>query len=67
MEQDFARQMARDQALVEEYLSGVFRTGERYADLQEAMEYSLLSGGKRGRPVLTEIRRTRCPLPAVWR
>ena len=53
MEQDFARQMARDQALVEEYLSGVFRTGERYADLQEAMEYSLLSGGKRVRPVLT--------------
>ena len=38
MEQDFARQMARDQALVEEYLSGVFRPGARYAALQEAME-----------------------------
>ena len=53
MEKDFTQQMAQDQAMIEEALAGVFRTQERYADLQEAMEYSLLAGGKRIRPVLT--------------
>ena len=52
MEKDFSLLLARDQAMIEEYLSGLFRTEARYADLQEAMEYSLLSGGKRLRPVL---------------
>ncbi len=53
MEKDFTVQMKRDQELIERALSEVFRDGERYADLQEAMEYSLLAGGKRIRPVLT--------------
>ena len=53
MEKDFTLLMARDQAMVEERLSGLFRRETRYADLQEAMEYSLLAGGKRIRPVLT--------------
>jgi geranylgeranyl diphosphate synthase type II len=37
---------------VEDYLAQAFREDERYADLQEAMEYSLLAGGKRLRPIL---------------
>lgn len=53
MEKDFTVQMKRDLELIERALSEVFRDGERYADLQEAMEYSLLAGGKRIRPVLT--------------
>ena len=53
MEKDFTLLMARDRTLIEEWLAGVFREGQRCADLQEAMEYSLLAGGKRIRPVLT--------------
>ncbi len=53
MEKDFTLLLARDQAMIETYLSDVFQNDPRYADLQEAMEYSLLSGGKRLRPVLT--------------
>lgn len=53
MEKDFISLMACDRAMIEEYLTGIFREANRYADLQEAMEYSLLSGGKRIRPVLT--------------
>lgn len=53
MEKDFTERMARDRALVEEYLGKAFASESRYADLQEAMEYSLLAGGKRIRPVLT--------------
>lgn len=53
MGKDFTALMARDRAAVEEYLSKAFAAEARYADLQEAMEYSLLSGGKRIRPVLT--------------
>ncbi len=52
MEKDFTAIMDRDRALVEAVLEGAFQSGPRYADLQEAMEYSLLSGGKRIRPVL---------------
>ena len=52
MEKDFTHQLAQDQAMIEEALAGVFRGEERYADLQEAREYSLLAGGKRIRPVL---------------
>lgn len=52
MEQNYSIRMARDLTLIEEYLSGVCREGARYADLQEAMEYSLMAGGKRIRPVL---------------
>ena len=53
MEFDFTQQMAQDAALVQEALGGLFRGDARYAALQEAMEYSLLAGGKRVRPVLT--------------
>lgn len=53
MEKDFTVLISRDRTLIEEYLTKIFREESRYADLQEAMEYSLLAGGKRIRPVLT--------------
>jgi len=53
MEKDFTALMDRDRAMVETALEAAFQDGPRYADLQEAMEYSLLNGGKRIRPVLT--------------
>lgn len=53
MEKDFTLLMTRDRTMVEDALAGIFREEPRYADLQEAMEYSLLAGGKRIRPVLT--------------
>ena len=36
----------------EDFLGGLFSTGAPYGRLQEAMNYSLLAGGKRVRPVL---------------
>ena len=53
MDKDFTDQMAQDRALIEERLREIFAGDVRYADLQESMEYSLLAGGKRIRPVLT--------------
>lgn len=53
MEKDFTQQMARDRALIEQRLREIFAEDVHYADLQESMEYSLLAGGKRIRPVLT--------------
>mgnify|MGYP001783352524 FL=1 len=38
---------------VEEFLGGLFPGKPHWADLYESMRYSLLSGGKRIRPVLT--------------
>ena len=38
---------------VQTYLEGLFLEERPYGRLQEAMRYSLLSGGKRVRPVLT--------------
>ena len=38
---------------IEEYLNGLFAEKPHWADLYEAMRYSLLSGGKRLRPVMT--------------
>ena len=38
---------------IEAYLGGLFLSSAPYHELQEAMRYSLLSGGKRIRPVLT--------------
>lgn len=38
---------------VEDYLSGLFADKPHWADLYDAMRYSLLAGGKRIRPVLT--------------
>ena len=53
MEQDvFQRRLEEDRKLVEEALHQVCQGWRRYADLTEAMEYSLLAGGKRIRPVL---------------
>ncbi len=53
MGKDFTVLMARNQAMVEDCLARAFASEPRHADLQEAMEYSLLSGGKRIRPILT--------------
>ena len=53
MENNFTDKMARDRVLIEDYLKKAFAAEPRYADLQEAMEYSLLAGGKRIRPILT--------------
>ena len=52
MSEVFKQQMKNDAARIETYLASAFRDDERYSDLQEAMEYSLLAGGKRLRPVL---------------
>lgn len=52
MSEQFKQQMKCDREAVETYLANAFRADERYADLQDAMEYSLLAGGKRLRPVL---------------
>lgn len=52
MEQHYSERMAQDLEQIEHYLGDLCRAGERYADLQEAMEYSLMAGGKRIRPVL---------------
>lgn len=38
---------------IEEYLNGLFAEKPHWEDLYEAMRYSLLSGGKRLRPVMT--------------
>lgn len=38
---------------IEEYLNSLFKTDTHWADLYDAMRYSLLAGGKRIRPVLT--------------
>jgi len=52
MEKHFTELMVQDVALVEEALAALFRGDACYADLQDAMNYSLLAGGKRIRPVL---------------
>ena len=53
MSLEFERRLAGDQKRIEEALGAIFLEDDRYADLQEAMEYSLMAGGKRVRPVLT--------------
>ncbi len=53
MKKEFTDILEGDRQRVETYLEKIFREDVRYADLQEAMEYSLLSGGKRIRPILT--------------
>ncbi len=45
--------MMEDQEQIEGRLAACFRDREPMADLYDAMEYSLLGGGKRIRPVLT--------------
>ena len=53
MENNFTDRTAQDRALIEACLAGAFAAETRHADLQEAMEYCLLAGGKRIRPILT--------------
>ena len=53
MEKGFTEVMSRDHAMIEACLASAFSAERRHANLQEAMEYSLLAGGKRIRPVLT--------------
>lgn len=50
---DTKKQLAADQALVEEALAHYVEQWPELGDLKSAMAYSLLSGGKRIRPVLT--------------
>ncbi len=50
---DMKTQLAADQALVEAALARYAEQWPALGDLQKAMAYSLLSGGKRIRPVLT--------------
>ena len=49
----FKEQMQADLEMIEEELKASFRGRPAHADIYDAMNYSLLSGGKRIRPVLT--------------
>lgn len=53
MEKSFTDIMNQDLEMIEAYLENAISGERHYADLQEAMNYSLLAGGKRIRPVLT--------------
>ena len=50
---EFEQRYKLYQRAAEEYLSGCFANQTPWADLYQSMRYSLLSGGKRVRPVLT--------------
>ncbi|NCB63371.1 MAG: polyprenyl synthetase family protein [Clostridia bacterium] len=50
---DYRKRMEEDLGLIEEALRAAFRGREPMASLYDAMEYSLLAGGKRIRPLLT--------------
>ncbi len=52
MEGLYERRMAEDLTLIEGALRNIFATCSRYGQVQEAMDYSLLAGGKRIRPLL---------------
>ena len=49
---EFHQQLEADQKQIEAYLRAYFGDREDMANLYDAMNYSLLSGGKRVRPVL---------------
>ncbi len=49
----FTERFIADKELVETALRGVFRGKVPHADIYDAMNYSLLAGGKRVRPILT--------------
>ena len=49
---DFSERLRADQEQVEQALQALFRDAVPRADLYDAMNYSLLAGGKRLRPVL---------------
>lgn len=50
---DYQQQMSTDLALIEAYLKDCFAHCVPRSNLYDAMDYSLLSGGKRLRPILT--------------
>ncbi|MBE6973632.1 MAG: polyprenyl synthetase family protein [Ruminococcaceae bacterium] len=50
---DHNKRLLEDCALVEQWLEKCFADRERYGQIYEAMNYSLMAGGKRIRPVLT--------------
>ena len=50
---DFNKLLRDDCALVEDFLSKCFADREKYGQIYDAMQYSLMAGGKRIRPVLT--------------
>ncbi|MEG2454799.1 MAG: polyprenyl synthetase family protein [Oscillospiraceae bacterium] len=50
---DCAERLAQDTAQVERWLKDAFSGRTAHADLYDAINYSLLSGGKRLRPVIT--------------
>lgn len=52
MEQEYKLRMEQDREIIEKYLAQTLEEMPQYGDLQQAMKYSLLAGGKRLRPVL---------------
>ena len=50
---NFTERFIQDKELVEKALGNLFRGSVPHADLYDAMNYSLLAGGKRIRPILT--------------
>lgn len=50
---NFSERYAADKELVEKALRSLFQGREPHGDIYDAMNYSLLAGGKRLRPVLT--------------
>ena len=52
MEMKYAQRLTEYQQKIEAYLARVFQDESRYGALEESMEYSLMAGGKRLRPVL---------------
>ncbi|MBQ3556288.1 MAG: polyprenyl synthetase family protein [Oscillospiraceae bacterium] len=50
---DYNKLLQEDCALVEDFLSKCFAKRAKYGQIYEAMQYSLMAGGKRIRPVLT--------------
>ena len=65
-------QLRADQALIEDALTQYAEQWPSYGVLKDAMSYSLLSGGKRIRPVpcadagcVSSVRRTVCGCPSL--
>ncbi len=50
---EYKKVLEADCALVEQWLDQCFAGRERYGQIYDAMQYSLMAGGKRIRPVLT--------------
>mgnify|MGYP002334563092 CR=1 FL=1 len=72
---EITTQLQVDQVQIEDALRTYAAKWPAYGVLKDAMSYSLLSGGKRIRPVLVleicklfaEQPKMHCPLPAGWR